>query len=77
MQTYIKLTPHFLENLQKKLQPNGSAEDETTNQISKCLNLFFWLGSRAGGQPFYAQKALANLTKNYFDFSFWAWKPTE
>ena len=24
-----------------------------------------------------APKSRANLTKNYFDFSFWAWKPTE
>ena len=27
--------------------------------------------------PFYTQKSRANLTINYFDFSFWAWKPTE
>ena len=50
------------------LQPNSSAWEKTTNQISKCLNLFFWLGSRAAGQPFYTQKSRANLTKNYFDF---------
>ena len=61
----------------KVLQPNSSAWDKTTNQISKCLNLFSWLGSRAGGQPFYTQKSRANLTKTYFDFSFWARKPTE
>ena len=61
----------------KVLQPNSSAWDKTTNQISKCLNLFSWLGSRAGGQPFYTQKSRANLTKTYFDFSFWARTPTE
>ena len=48
----------------------AARETKSTNQISNCLNLFFWLGSRAGGQPFYTQKMRANLKKKILWFFF-------